>query len=152
MTQPGEAREPMLDIAGGDEARSRRLMRTVKAARDSAADPALRALLEDVVAGKKGLREIAGTEAFGRAAAPAINRFAEIYQNLSDEERAAAEEEGRRQEDEIQREIDEEKRAAMSGPPVPHPSTPPGAPPLRRPSRRRDDDEDDDFSENTFLR
>ncbi|WP_016700430.1 hypothetical protein [Actinoalloteichus spitiensis] len=142
MTTGGkpESREPMLDIAGGDEARSRRILRTVRAARDRAQDPELRALLDDVANGRRGARDLLREPAFARAAAPALVNLADAYRGLSEEERAEAAEEGRRQEEEVQAEVDAERRAVMFGPP---PS-----------SRGRPDDEDDDedFETRSYLR
>ncbi len=84
----------MLDIARGDPALSRHLRNSLKLLSERSDSPQFRRLIDDVLAGRQGLREIAGSPVFAQALNPQVERFAERYEALSDEERAALAAEG----------------------------------------------------------
>ena len=120
MPEPGE---PLLDVARGDAARSARLRQSLTALRDHTDDPRFRTLLDDVLAGKKGLRAAALSEAFGQGIAANLSQGIARYQALSEEERAAAADEGERAVDQLRDgeppEADKDGEDGEQGPPIP---------------------------------
>ncbi|MDA3647726.1 hypothetical protein LZ318_36845 [Saccharopolyspora indica] len=106
-----------IDVAGSDAVRNRRLTRTIQAARDRARDPELAQLLDDVLAGKRQLRDVARSEAFGRAVGPALDEAADAYRSLTDEQREQAMAMAEEQERAIAGELRAEREAARQKPP-----------------------------------
>jgi hypothetical protein len=62
--------------------------------RDTSGDPALRALLDDVLAGRKSLREAASNDVFGRGVEARISRGLDVLTSLSQEDFDALAERG----------------------------------------------------------
>lgn len=87
----------MLDVAGGDPALSRHLRNSLTLLRDRSDDPEFRRLADDVLAGRRGLREVATSPVFAQALNPQVERFAQRYEQLSDAERAALAAQGEEQ-------------------------------------------------------
>src|SRR5688500_14255711 len=88
MTRPPDE-EPMLDVAAGDPALSRHLRNSLTLLRDRSDDPEFRRLADEVLTGRRGLRDVATSPVFAQALNPQVERFAQRYEELSDEERAA---------------------------------------------------------------
>ncbi|MQA85807.1 MAG: hypothetical protein GEV03_14600 [Streptosporangiales bacterium] len=68
MSSPRE--EPMIDIARGDPVRSRQLRAALKTLRDRSNDREFRRLVDDVLAGRRALRDVARTQTFDRVVTP----------------------------------------------------------------------------------
>lgn len=86
MTTP-DRDEPVLDIARGDAALSRQLRRALTMLRERTDDEEFRQVVDDVLAGRTGVRDAAESAAFGRVLDPMVTRFAEQYDALSEQER-----------------------------------------------------------------
>jgi hypothetical protein len=84
-TQP----EPLLGITVQDAGMDRMLRRSVVELRDRSAGTPLADLLDDVLAGRRSLRDVARTPEFDAAVAPAAREASEQWANLSPEERDA---------------------------------------------------------------
>ncbi len=121
----------MLDVARGDAALSRHLKNSLTVLRDKVADPEFKSLVDDVVAGRRSLRDTVTSPAFSRALDPLMEQAAEHYRTLSDEEREELRRTGEQQFEQLRR--DEEEQAAAAR------------------DRRRDED-DEDFSDRNWLR
>jgi hypothetical protein len=89
--------EPMLDIARGDAARSKFLRASLTKLRDASGDEQFRSLVDDILAGRKGLREAATSEVFNRGIAEKVDEGARRYRELSDEEKERLAAQGERQ-------------------------------------------------------
>lgn len=89
--------EPMLDIARGDAARSKFLRSSLTKLRDASGDEQFRSLVDDILAGRKSLREAATSEVFNRGIAEKVEEGARRYQELSDEEKEELAAQGERQ-------------------------------------------------------
>lgn len=87
----------MLDVAGGDPALSRHLRNSLTLLRDRSDDPEFRRLADDVLAGRRGLRDVATSPVFAQALNPQVERFARWYEQLSEAERAALAAQGEEQ-------------------------------------------------------
>ncbi|MBF9130743.1 hypothetical protein I0C86_17515 [Plantactinospora sp. S1510] len=87
MTRPNDE-EPMLDVARGDPALSQHLRNSLKLLRERSDDPEFRRLADDIIAGRRGLRDAATSPVFNRALNPQVERFAQRWEELSDEEKA----------------------------------------------------------------
>ncbi|MEV4732321.1 hypothetical protein [Saccharopolyspora sp. NPDC049426] len=133
MSNPEQ--EPVLDIARGDEARSRHLRASLQLLRDRVENPQFRKLVDDVLAGKASLRDVAQTAAFGQAVAPLAQQAINRVNEMSEDEKQELAEEGERQFDEIRRHF-----AQGNGPGGPAPQDTPSS-----------EEEDEDFSQMTFL-
>ncbi|MGW4211231.1 hypothetical protein ACWEIJ_24785 [Lentzea sp. NPDC004789] len=62
--------------------------------RDTSGDPALRTLLDDVLAGRKSLREAASTDVFDRGVEARVSRGLDVLTALSEEDFDALAERG----------------------------------------------------------
>jgi hypothetical protein len=98
----------MIDIARGDLARSRQLRAALETLRDHSDDRAFKGLVDDVLAGRRGLRDIARTQAFDRAVTPLAQDFGRRYDELSDEEREQLARQGEEEYERLRRQIREE--------------------------------------------
>ncbi|TLW94944.1 hypothetical protein FFT09_03585 [Saccharomonospora piscinae] len=126
--------DPLLDVARGDAALSRHLRNSLTLLRGKTEDPEFRHLVDDVLTGRRGLRDVAGSAAFARALNPLAEQGAEQYRALSDEERDELAALGERQFAELrERERAEAQRRGADGEHGP-------------------DDGDDDFGDRTYLR
>ncbi|EIE98468.1 hypothetical protein [Saccharomonospora glauca] len=123
--------EPMLDIARGDAALSRHLKNSLTLLRDKVPDPEFRALVDDILTGRRSLRDTFTSPAFARALDPLVDQAVQHYRGMSEEEREELARTGEQQFEQLRQ--DETKRATAR--------------------RRRDADEDDeDFSDRNWLR
>ncbi|MGW6935699.1 hypothetical protein ACWGE0_36970 [Lentzea sp. NPDC054927] len=111
MTTPRP--EPLLDIARGDAARSQVLRESLKILRARSTDPAFGKLVDDVLAGRRGLREAVASPLFNQALTPGVQEAAQRYKDMPEEERARLAAEGERQLDRLR----EEPRGPASPPP-----------------------------------
>jgi len=89
--------QPLLDVAGGDPALSHRLRNSLKILSERTGDPEFRRLVTDVLAGRRGLREVAASPAFTSALNPRVEQFAKRWVETSEEERAEMAEQGERE-------------------------------------------------------
>jgi hypothetical protein len=101
--------EPLLDIARGDAARSKVLRESLKILRDRSNDPAFGKLVDDVLAGRRGLRDAVASPLFNQALTPGVQEAAQRYQEMPEEERQRLAAEGERRLDRLR---DELKRPA----------------------------------------
>jgi len=79
--------EIVVDVARGDAALSREILASLRSIADAGGDPAFAKLVERVVSGELGVRELAGTEAFSsmldRLVAPVLEALRETtYEDL----------------------------------------------------------------------
>ncbi|MEO6881382.1 MAG: hypothetical protein ABI181_10630 [Mycobacteriaceae bacterium] len=123
--------EQPLDIAHDDPGLSRHVVNSLRTVARNGEDRAFRALVEDVVSGRRSLREAHTDPVFSRAIDAGVRRFASRWETVSQEEIDALAEQGR------------EQLAALGADPdfVPVP------PPLDLPP---DDDPDDDGFDGGF--
>lgn len=108
MTTPGE--EPLIDVAGGDPAVSRQLRRSLAILRERSGNDEFRRLVDDVLAGRSGVRDLAASPVFAAELNPLVERFAEQYAALSDEERRQLAEQGERELAEERERIERERQ------------------------------------------
>ncbi|HEX7305706.1 hypothetical protein [Lentzea sp.] len=94
MTKPSP--EPLLDIARGDAARSRVLRDSLAILRDRSPDPAFGKLVDDVLAGRRGLREAVASPLFDQALTPGVREAAQRFKEMPEEERERLAAEGER--------------------------------------------------------
>ena len=85
MTRPEQ--EPLLDIARGDAARSRQLRSSLRVLRERTDNPQFRKLLDDVLAGRTGLRDAARTPLFDQVVSPGVQQTVERLREMPDEEK-----------------------------------------------------------------
>ncbi|HEY0700929.1 MAG TPA: hypothetical protein VGD43_24360 [Micromonospora sp.] len=109
MSRPADE-PPMLDVAQGDPALSRHLRNSLQLLRDRSDDEDFRRLADDVLAGRRGLRDVATAPEFSRVLNPQVERFAERWEELSDAERAALAAQGEQQFAEQRVGIERERR------------------------------------------
>ncbi|GAA4889972.1 MULTISPECIES: hypothetical protein [Saccharopolyspora] len=121
--------EPVLDVARGDAALSQHLRNSLRLLRGKVDDPHFRSMVDDVLAGEKGLRDTLTSPQFAAALDPLVQRGAEEYSKLSEAER-----------EELAR-TGEEQFEAMRRPDPP-------ADGRARPA----EEEDEDFSDEDWLR
>jgi hypothetical protein len=88
--------EPLLDVARGDAARSHVLRESLKILRDRSGDPAFGKLVDDVLSGRRGLREAVANPLFGKALTPGVQAAAERFKEMPEEERERLAAEGER--------------------------------------------------------
>ncbi|HEY8453410.1 MAG: hypothetical protein FWJ70_02495 [Micromonosporaceae bacterium] len=87
----------MIDVAGGDPAVDRQLRRSLQVLRDRSDNAEFQRLVDEVLAGRKGLRDVATSPVFASELRPLVERFAEQYAQLSEEDRRQLAEQGERQ-------------------------------------------------------
>ncbi|MGH3798898.1 MAG: hypothetical protein ACRDTD_01975 [Pseudonocardiaceae bacterium] len=125
----------MIDVAGGDPALSRHLRHCLKVLRDHTDNPEFRELADDIMAGRRSLRQAFTSPIFAQALNPQVAQFAQRYEQLSADEREWLAAEGQRQFAEQREQLARERRAAEAQ------------------TRGCDDSGDDeDFSQQSWLR
>ncbi|WP_406689623.1 hypothetical protein REH65_26760 [Saccharopolyspora sp. ID03-671] len=134
MSNPDQ--DPMLDIARGDRARSQHLRDSLQLLRGKVDNPEFRRIVDDVLAGKASLREVAQTAAFGQAVAPLAQQAVDRMKEMTEDERTALADEGERQFDELRRNLAERAESGM---------------PAKRETSPRVEEEDEDLSQVSFL-
>ncbi|GAB1691687.1 hypothetical protein [Krasilnikovia sp. M28-CT-15] len=107
--------EPLLDVAQGDPALSQHLRNSLRLLRDRADDAEFRQLADDILAGRRGLREAIASPALARVLDPRVDEFAERYDQLSAQERAELAAEGERQFGDLREQLAEQQRRRDSG-------------------------------------
>ncbi|MGG5260756.1 hypothetical protein [Phycicoccus avicenniae] len=86
---PGEERPPVLPTLRNEPRLEAHVRESLRILRDSTDDPALRRRLEDVIAGRGSLRELARTPEFTAMADARIDRAVAEYEAIPAEERDA---------------------------------------------------------------
>jgi hypothetical protein len=89
--------DPMLDVARGDKARSAFLRASLVKLRDGSGDEQFRTMVDDVLSGRRSLREAAVSEVFNRGIAEKLDEGTRRYQALSDEEKESLAAQGEQQ-------------------------------------------------------
>lgn len=102
--------EPLLDVAGGDPALSHRLRDSLKTLSERTEDPEFRRLVADVLAGRRGLREVASTPGFASVLNPRVEQFAQRWAETSEEERAELAAQGEREFAALRERLERERR------------------------------------------
>lgn len=95
MTHP-EQDEPTLDVAHGDKALSRHLNKSLEILRDRSDNDDFRRVVDDVLNGRASLRDVYNTPAFAAGIEPSVRKFAERWDELSQEERDRLAQDGQR--------------------------------------------------------
>ncbi|PXY33231.1 hypothetical protein DI005_25550 [Prauserella sp. PE36] len=129
----GEQNEPTLDIARGDVALSKHLKNSLGILKDKVDDPEFKRLVDDITSGRRSLRDMMNTPVFARALDPLVERGAETYRDLSEEEREQLARQGEEQFEQLRQETENPSAA-------------------QRPDEDGDDGEDEDFSDRTWMR
>lgn len=124
-SEPG----PTLDIAHGDAALSKHLKNSLNLLRKKTDDPEFKSMVDDIIAGRKSLRDTVGSPVFSRVLDPLVGRAVEHYRSLSEQER-----------DELAK-TGEQQFEAMRADEEPQSETRPG-----------DSNDDEDFSDQNWLR
>jgi hypothetical protein len=88
--------EPVLDVARGNKALSRHLNESLRVLRDRSNNDDFRRIVDDVLEGRASLRAVSNTSAFAAGIESGIRKFAERWDELSEDERDKLAEEGRR--------------------------------------------------------
>jgi len=91
----------MIDVARGDAATNRMLRETLGFLRDQSEDEEFRRMVDDVLAGRAGLRDAITSPVFARVLDPLVRQGVEQYEAIPEEEkqRLVAEAEARLQRD-----------------------------------------------------
>ncbi|MEN3609206.1 hypothetical protein AAH979_06620 [Plantactinospora sp. ZYX-F-223] len=108
--RPPKDDEPLLDVAGGDPALSHRLRDSLKILSERTDDPEFRRLVADVLAGRRGLRDMATSPVFASALNPRLEQFARRWAETSEEEKAELAAEGERELAALREQLARERR------------------------------------------
>lgn len=91
------AQAPLLDLTAQDAGLDRQLRENLKTLRDRSGNAELASLLDDVLAGRRSLREVARTPEWNAAVAPAAQQMMQQWARLTPDERDALVAEGHEQ-------------------------------------------------------
>ena len=91
---PGQS-DPLLGFTRGDATRARALRAQLGVLREATSDPEFRALVDDVLAGRRGLRDAVRAPAFDAAITPRVEQFGTWWDEKSEDERRELAEQGR---------------------------------------------------------
>jgi len=94
VTTPDQ-NEHTLDVARGNKALSRHLKKSLELLRDRSDNDDFRRVVDDVLNGRASMRDVYTTPAFATGIEPGVKKFAERWDELSQEERDRLAEEGR---------------------------------------------------------
>ena len=94
MTESPE-QQPPLDVARGDQALSDHLREALRTLRERSDNEDFRRVVDDVLAGRSGLRDVYFTPAFAAGLDTGVRQFAQRYEELSPQERAELAERGK---------------------------------------------------------
>ncbi|MHA6803486.1 hypothetical protein [Salinifilum ghardaiensis] len=83
----GKEQEPMMDVARGDVGLSRHLRNSLRTIRDKTDDEEFKKLADDIIAGKRSLREASRSDVFSRVLNPQVEKASAEIESMSDEER-----------------------------------------------------------------
>lgn len=128
--------EPLLDIAHGDEARSRHLRESLKTLRDRVPDERFQHLIDGVLTGKSSVRELATSEIFGQAVAPLAQQSVDRMHEMTDEEKRDITEKSQQDLDDLNREMSNRGKLGSGS---------------AASQDGEDDGDDEDFSDGSFL-
>jgi hypothetical protein len=87
--------QPPLDVARGNQALSDHLRQALRTLRERSDNEDFQRLVDDVLAGRSGLRDVYLTPAFAAGLDTGVRQFNQRYEELSPEERAELAERGR---------------------------------------------------------
>ncbi|TDD68699.1 hypothetical protein [Actinomadura rubrisoli] len=93
MTEFDETGLPMMDVARGDENASRRVRGNLELLRDNSGDPEFRRLVQEVLDGRRSLREATHVPAFAAGMTPHIDRFNEKWEEVMGEDQEVLDDE-----------------------------------------------------------
>jgi hypothetical protein len=106
--------EPMIDIARGDRALSRQLRTALETLRDRSDNREFRGLVGDVLAGRRGLREIARTPAFDSMVTPLAREFGRRFDEMSEAEREQLARQGKEAYERLRQQVRESPRGPQN--------------------------------------
>jgi hypothetical protein len=92
-----EGGEPAIDLAGGDLGVSRHLRGVLQKLSDRSEDREFKNLVDEVLSGRRGLRDVASSPIFARELDPLVTAGAEKFAELSEEQRGDLAAEGDKQ-------------------------------------------------------
>jgi hypothetical protein len=84
-----DEQEPLLTVTANDRAWDRRLREQIGFLRDKSRGTEFADLLDDVLKGRRTLREVARTPAFDEAVRPAVQKMASEWDALTESEKEA---------------------------------------------------------------
>ncbi|MGV9614415.1 hypothetical protein [Nocardia xishanensis] len=121
----GQQQELVLDVANGDIGVSRALRKSLEAIKSSVSDPQIRSGLDDVLAGRLGMREFGRSEMFAKLFDQrSMNRIDNLISSVSDAERDRLAAGGETVLDHLRNQAFEESTQnarAEASPPIPKP-------------------------------
>jgi hypothetical protein len=79
MAEFDDLGQPMMDVAGDDAAASRRVRRNLEILQENSSNPEFRDLVQDVLDGRRSLREVAGGSLFTSELTPHMEKFSEKW-------------------------------------------------------------------------
>ncbi|OZM70049.1 hypothetical protein CFN78_27345 [Amycolatopsis antarctica] len=129
MSRPEQ--EHTLDIAHGDAALSKHLKNSLGTLKDKVDDPEFKRMVDEITSGRRSLRDVVGTAVFARALDPLVERGAETYRDLSEEEKEKLGRQGEDQFEQLREEIENPERSDTAD---------------------DDGDEDEDLGDRSWLR
>lgn len=94
-TSRSSSEQPPLDVARGDRELSDHLREALRTLRERSDNKDFQRVVDDVLAGRSGLRDVYLTPAFAAGLDAGVRQFARRYEELSPEERAELAERGR---------------------------------------------------------
>ncbi|MFY1673585.1 hypothetical protein ACN27G_27085 [Plantactinospora sp. WMMB334] len=102
--------EPLLDVAGGDPALSRHLRESLRVLGERTDDPDFRRLVDDVLDGRRGLREAATSPVFASGLDTGVDQFMRRWAEIPESERAEQAARGEREFAELRERLARERR------------------------------------------
>jgi hypothetical protein len=108
MTAPEQ--EPEIDVAHGDPAVSAHLRRSLTLLRDKASNDEFKDLVNDILKGKRRLREAFSSPEFQNGIDPYMRDAKEKYESMSEEEKTRLVAQGRQELQEERERIEREKQ------------------------------------------
>jgi hypothetical protein len=87
--------QPPLDVARGNQELSDHLRAALRTLRDRSDNADFHRVVDDVLAGRTGLRDVFHSPAFAAGLDPGVRQFARRYEELSPQERAELAERGK---------------------------------------------------------
>ncbi|GAB3964679.1 hypothetical protein V1634_01065 [Plantactinospora veratri] len=109
MTRDNEE-EPLIDVAGGDPALSRRLRESLRILGEETDDPEFRRLVADVLDGRRGLREVVTSPVFASVLDARVDHFVQRWDEIPEEERAELAAQGEREHAALRERLERERR------------------------------------------
>lgn len=96
-TEPsqGEQPAPLLGVTATDAGLERQLRASLRTIRDRTQDPALAGMLDDVLAGRRSLRDVARTPEWNAAVESSTRQATQAWARMSPQERAELVQTGR---------------------------------------------------------